>query len=1850
MSPARGAASPFVEVEAVETADGRLQLVKSTRASTKLVEALEKFNPEQHIIHDYIRDFEHASEKAPDNDRILALWKLITPEFVGADIRQELTRELTWVGARNYLIRCFGSEAINLRKKWSDRLNALSFDPSRQKFALFIAEFRRCASVAGPYANVVWSTPFGNQGVNTPAAQHLVERFIDAVAVTTDQRSNLRRLAANEANSFDTLVDDCHRYFADYVNLMPKTTAKAEKTDAPSRPTAPTRSSRPTKPSRPCAFCGALHWHDECPRRNGAPPAANPKGAHPRFGRQTRDTSAPAPSTPAATSAATSTRDQGPRTATPMPAATSSRNAAPAATPSPAPNTVVCYNCQQPGHMQHECKAPRRDRAYVSNDASEDHSRFMELDCNFEVNGHPVKAVILDTGATIMLVNRRYVTNIYGAPRTVKALGGSQRTIGDSDIELKVADRGFQGYPASVATDLDCDLIVGLPFLNLMNAVIDFKNRRVILGEGSGYGTTVNFHITDRNGRLVAPTDYDPPKIDQRAAVKELNDNAVAEVLARGRHYAAMAAAAKKPDTDTAPPATSTPKVTTLPVEIVYEPAPIPPPGDVLHTEISTNTPSLTPTPGAATAMVDELDPAPELPETDIVQEQARDLVINDALTVRIGSNCPPQWADAIRTAFIEENAQDVLVPKLLHHGEARVEPIRLGIPADAKPIQTKPRRDSPLQRQLAADWAAEGLRIGLLEPSTSCWRGNVVFAKKPDGGIRPCADISHTANRYVRRTAIQLPRIEEVADSVKGCRVFSRIDFVTGYQQLPLHPDDRQYTALWVDGRLLQFRALPMGFTNSGALFHQTIAPIFREVDWDLFFLYVDDGLIGDNDFERHLEHLRNLIRVCRKYNLKLNCRKSIFFANCLSFIGHVISDKGLSPDPAKVDVIRNAQPPTDKTGVQSYLGLANFCRHYVKNFADLAAPLVQLTHKDTPFEWTDAHQRAFEALRDALCSAPCLALPDMQRPFILKTDASNVAAGAVLAQLDDHGHERPIAYFSKTFSAAQRNYTATERELFAGVLAMRHFHPYLHSATPFKWITDHAALQYLTALRTNNTNPLRMRWLEYLDQFTFTVQYRPGPTHADADALSRPPIARQDHAFPGSDRPVRAKAGTNPKYPDEEFVTPTSEKREAQAKREAKLAAPPPRTRKAKAKVAARSASPPPSQHEENDATPGEDTPPDTPSPPQQSPPRIDIHPIIPVAQADVPRGAPLRTLAVNLDGMAEEQRKDTELAPFFAAVGQGAFDLVDGLLVRNVPADHRLPFRPYPQLVLPKSRRNDFMREIHDSVIGGHFGTRKTLYTAQRVAWWPSLREDVTHWVKNCTKCNASKPVNHLPFGKIEDSAPHARFPWEVVSVDLIGPLPRTARGNRYIATCTCEATGDLEVWASRTASAEDFADGFLTNVVCRGKSPSVIRSDRGSAFRAAFLKEVCKSLNIRLLSSGGYHTNFVGLAERSNRSVNHFLRVFTQGKLEDWDLLLPAARLAIISSIDESRGDTPFFLNHIRDARTPLVAALEARIAPQTPVGPHDDIGTVALPVDYKTKMLAALHHALALAAGNLVKARAHQRKYANTKRSDDPFELGNLVYLDTFTNDKARNEKYRRRWEGPFRIHNKVKDNIYQLVNVTTGYMFPHEVHASRLREFVIGSNRPAPDLQLPDDDVIYSPGEEQLLSEFAPDDLDIAAQDALDDALNPAWDSTTAEHASAKNQVPDDAPVLVPVFNDIYALFDEFRLRELDPLNEDEPSESDSALLERARSTLTRILVGDSTAPAWIYNAQHRTYWNAVISANLTIGRMRRLLAHIVLRFPRIFEATIEALRSQARKRRADHSKAPASASPASSS
>ena len=272
----------------------------------------------------------------------------------------------------------------------------------------------------------------------------------------------------------------------------------------------------------------------------------------------------------------------------------------------------------------------------------------------------------------------------------------------------------------------------------------------------------------------------------------------------------------------------------------------------------------------------------------------------------------------------------------------------------------------------------------------------------------------------------------------------------------------------------------------------------------WKTTVPYLDDCIIFSSTAEEHIERLREVLERFRSANLKINPTKCEFFRTSVPFLGHIISKNGLEADPDKIAAVKKFPIPTNPTEVKSFLGLCSYYRRYVQNCSEIARPLHKASEVTTHFNWTPEAQDAFETLKSRLTTTPILASPMMKEPFILYTDASLTAMGAVLSQVQD-GQERAICYASKAFSKAQTRYSATKRELLAVVNFTRHFKHYL-LGQKFTIITDHRTLQWLHNFK--DPDALTARWLEKLAAIDYEVVHRPGKSIGHADGLSRTPV----------------------------------------------------------------------------------------------------------------------------------------------------------------------------------------------------------------------------------------------------------------------------------------------------------------------------------------------------------------------------------------------------------------------------------------------------------------------------------------------------------------------------------------------------------------------------------------------------------------------------------------------------------------------------------------------------------------------------------------------------------------------
>ncbi|KAK3736097.1 hypothetical protein QZH41_003541 [Actinostola sp. cb2023] len=295
----------------------------------------------------------------------------------------------------------------------------------------------------------------------------------------------------------------------------------------------------------------------------------------------------------------------------------------------------------------------------------------------------------------------------------------------------------------------------------------------------------------------------------------------------------------------------------------------------------------------------------------------------------------------------------------------------------------------------------------------------------------------------------------------------------------------------------------MPFGVKNAPAVFSRLMADVMRDLTWNGVAIYLDDIIIGGASFDEHLRLLKEVLSRLRNAGLTIKSSKVHLCQKTLRFLGHLVSVEGISPDPEKVETVRNWPRPQTSKDVRSFLGLCNYYMEFVPNIQLLAKPLNELTGKAS-FVWTAEREKSFCKLKEALTSAPVLAFPDMTKTFELSTDASDTGFGCILSQRDNSGRERPVYYLSKTFCDNELSWHTRDKEAFALVYALRKFRQYL-LGRKFIWYTDHLGLRWLR--NTRDPRGRYARWVEQIEEFEFETCYRAGQLNQHADALSRKP-----------------------------------------------------------------------------------------------------------------------------------------------------------------------------------------------------------------------------------------------------------------------------------------------------------------------------------------------------------------------------------------------------------------------------------------------------------------------------------------------------------------------------------------------------------------------------------------------------------------------------------------------------------------------------------------------------------------------------------------------------------------------
>ena len=417
-----------------------------------------------------------------------------------------------------------------------------------------------------------------------------------------------------------------------------------------------------------------------------------------------------------------------------------------------------------------------------------------------------------------------------------------------------------------------------------------------------------------------------------------------------------------------------------------------------------------------------------------------------------------------------------------------------------SEPVRSKPYPVPYSMRESLKKDIDDMMRMGVIRESNSPYASPVVVVKKKDGSNRVCVDY-RKLNKLTVFDPEPMPAAVDLFQKLNGDEFFSKIDLSKGYWQVTIPEVDISKTAFVTPDGSYEFLKMPFGMVNSAATLKRGMKKLLKGMKNVEF--YWDDILVHTRTWEEHLKTLRELFRRLAQAGMTIRPSKCIFGADSIDFLGHQLQQGLIGLHEDNVAKIRKAPRPTTKKQVRSFMGLAGYYRDFIPNFAAVAAPLSDLTRKGQPskVEWGDAQEKAYQTIKILLTSDPILRLPDPEKTFVLRTDASDYGIGAVLMQ--EHGSKLfPICYASKKLSHAELNYSTIEKECLAVVWGIKRFHMYLYGVR-FVLQTDHEPLKYMNSAKF--TNNRLMRWAMFLQSYNMKVEAIKGSDNVGADYLSR-------------------------------------------------------------------------------------------------------------------------------------------------------------------------------------------------------------------------------------------------------------------------------------------------------------------------------------------------------------------------------------------------------------------------------------------------------------------------------------------------------------------------------------------------------------------------------------------------------------------------------------------------------------------------------------------------------------------------------------------------------------------------
>lgn len=427
----------------------------------------------------------------------------------------------------------------------------------------------------------------------------------------------------------------------------------------------------------------------------------------------------------------------------------------------------------------------------------------------------------------------------------------------------------------------------------------------------------------------------------------------------------------------------------------------------------------------------------------------------------------------------------------------ANVEPVSLfdNLSPEVRPVSIKSRRYPDIDLKFIQEEVDRLLHEGIIEPSHSPWRAQVLVTSSDNHKKRLVIDYSRTINRYTLLDAYPLPRIDDLVNKIANYNLFSTVDLRSAYHQIPIKQEDRFYTAFEACGQLFQFKRIPFGVTNGVAAFQRVIDYIIRQECLKDTYAYLDDVTICGKDLNQHDENLKKFMNAVQKYNLTINMEKSKFSLTTIKLLGYVVSNKIIKPDPDRLQSLRDLPLPWNTASLRRTIGMFSHYSAHIYKFSDKILPLLR-----TKFPLQNEAIESFKLIKRDIEQAVVNSI-DPDAPFTVETDASEKAIAATLSQCG-----RPVAFFSRVLSGSQLKYSAVEKEAHAIIEAIRKWRYYL-IGRHFRLITDQKSVAFMfnNKLPGKIKNEKITRWRLELSCLKYDIIYRSGVQNITADAFSR-------------------------------------------------------------------------------------------------------------------------------------------------------------------------------------------------------------------------------------------------------------------------------------------------------------------------------------------------------------------------------------------------------------------------------------------------------------------------------------------------------------------------------------------------------------------------------------------------------------------------------------------------------------------------------------------------------------------------------------------------------------------------